>query len=361
MGFIEQSGMLLGHSFLSQIKVIESYFFQSSAADYYEVMAFFGRIVIMFIIGLELDVCFLRRNLRSIFTITSASMLLCFIFAGAISYPFFDCLVRDYNKQPVKGEKFPTFVIVLMLIMANSASPLVVRIATELNLGSSYFGRLIICSSLMNDVICLLLGGLIRKTDTPEGYTLGSWCGSFFVTALVGFSMRHLARWLNGWHKNRKYVKKAQFGTVFVALLFTAGLTEIMGENSILSSFLLGLTFPREGKTTRTLIHKLSFAVYTFVLPIYFGYIGFQANLKLLGSLKDCLAIFLIVGLCIGGKILGTLSVCSQVEIPAKKALALALMLNLKGHYDMLILGRAKVNAVSFSPLFVALNTYQNV
>ncbi|KAL8168383.1 hypothetical protein V2J09_009882 [Rumex salicifolius] len=338
------AGMLLGHSFLSRIKVVESYFFQSSAADYYEVMAFFGRIVIMFLIGLQLDLSFLRRNLRTIFLISSAGTLICFIFAGAISYPFFRFYVKQGNTH--KGERFPSFVVLLMVAMANSASPLVDRFASELNIGSSHFGRLVVCSSLMNDVASLILGPVVRKTGTPGAYSIGNWFASVLVTAIVSVFMRYLAGWLNGWqNRNRRYMKNAQFGSVFIVVVFTAGLTEIMGENSILSSFLLGVTFPREGRTTRTLMSKLSYVVYTFVLPIYFGYIGFQANLKLLWNLKDLIGIIVILSLCIGGKILGTFSVCSRLNIPTNKALALSLLLNLKGHYDMLIIGRAKLNA----------------
>lgn len=346
--------MLLGHSFLSQIKVVESYFFQTSAGDYYEVMAFFARIFIMFLIGLQLDLYFLRRNIRSIFLIASAGMLLCFIFAGAISAPFFRIFVKQTSQNPssgpTKGDKFPTFVLVLMLAMANSASPLVIRFAAELNIGSSHFGRLVMCSSLVNDVTSLLIGAVIRKTATPRDYSIISWLGSFLVTGVVSFFMRHLAVWLNGWHnKNRRYMKNAQFGTVFIVVLFTAGLTEIMGENSILSSFLLGVSFPRQGRTTRTLMNKLSYAVYTFVLPIYFGYIGFQANLKLLGNVKELIGIVVIMVLSFAGKVLGTFSACNRLNIPTTKAVSISLMLNLKGHYDMLIIGRAKVTAVSFS------------
>ncbi|GAB4847598.1 hypothetical protein Ancab_026660 [Ancistrocladus abbreviatus] len=337
------AGVLLGHSGLSQIRVIEMYFFQSSSADYYEVMAFFGRISFVFLIGLELDLYFLKRQLRDASTVAYAGALLCLIFAGAISFPFYGYFARPPHSKT--NPHFATFLFVLMLSMANSASPLVIRFAEDLNLGTSDFGRLAICSSLINDLTCLLLGVIVSKTMDPKSFSIWAWIFSFVVTGIVSFLMRYIANWLNGWNRNSKYLRNAQLACVFLIVLLTAGVTELMGQNSILSSFLLGVTFPREGKTARTLLTKLSYALYTFLLPIYFGYTGFQANLKLLGQLRQFLGIIVIIILSTGGKILGTLAACHRLKIPLRKAIALALLMNLKGHYDILLLSRAQQKA----------------
>ncbi|GMH25161.1 hypothetical protein Nepgr_027004 [Nepenthes gracilis] len=307
--------------------------------EYYEVMVFFGRISIVFLIGLELDILFMKRHLHAAATIAYSGALLCLGLGGAISLPLYRYFAMAQGNE---SQHFAAFVSILMLSLTNSASPLVIRFTTELNLATSDLGRLAICASLINDITCLFLGVIASKLIDPKGFSMWSWLFSFVVIAVVSILMRYLANWLNGWNRNYKYLRNAPLACVFLVVLLTAGLTELMGDNSVLSSFLLGVMFPREGKTARTLLIKLSYAVYTFLLPIYFGYTGFQANLVLIGELEDFIGIVVIVLLSTGGKILGTLVACHRLKMPFKKGIVIALLLNLKGHFDLLLLSRAQ-------------------
>ncbi|GAB2279742.1 hypothetical protein Dimus_014382 [Dionaea muscipula] len=340
------AGLLLGPSCLSQIKAINVYFFQTSSADYYEVMAFFGRISFLFLIGLELDVCFLKRQLHAACTIAYGGALPCLVFAGAVSYPFFGY----YARHPGSPDHLSAFVLLLMILVADSASPLAVRMAAELNLVTCDFGRLAVGSALINDMSCLLFAVIVGNILDDQPYSIWLWILSLTVTGVVSLSLRNLANWLNNnmintssTRNNYKYLRNAPLACVVLIIVLTAGICEIMGENSILASFLLGVMFPRQGKTARTLSVKLSYAVYTFLLPIYFGYIGFQVDLSVVSwGLKDVIGILTILLLCAGGKIVGTLAACHRLKIPIKKAIVLALLLNLKGHFVLLTLRKTK-------------------
>ncbi|GAB2282485.1 hypothetical protein Dimus_017028 [Dionaea muscipula] len=346
------AGLLLGQSGLSQITSINSYFFQSSSADYYEVMAFFGRISFVFLIGLELDVSFLKRQLHAAATLAYAGALVCLIFAGATSYPIYVYFAKAHHaagwtKKDQNHNDLEAFVLVFMISVANSASPLVVRMAAELNLGTSDFGRLAIGAALVNDVSCSVLGVIVSKALNPEGYSIWYWVLSLVITGVVSFLLRYLGNWLNGWNRNCKYLKNAPLACVLLIVVLTAGVSEIMSESSLLTSFLLGLMFPKEGKTARTLSIKLSYALYTFLLPIYFGYTGFLANLSVLWSLQVGLGVLTVVFLSSAGKVLGTLAACHRLKIPMNKGIVLALLLNMKGHFDFMMLGKAKVRMVN--------------
>lgn len=96
--------------------------------------------------------------------------------------------------------------------------------------------------------------------------------------------------------------------------------------------------FPRGGKAARTMLTKLTYAVHTFVLPVYFGYSGFTADVSAIKSFGKAGVVFLVILLSIGGKVTGTLAACSHLKMPLNEAVFIAFLLNLKGRVDLLTL-----------------------
>ncbi|KMT06913.1 hypothetical protein BVRB_6g152500 [Beta vulgaris subsp. vulgaris] len=331
------AGLLIGHSLLSKIKPLEKYFLQTNSADYYNVLAFFGRTCVVFLIGLELDLSYMKRHLRAASIIAFAAALPCIIISGAISFLMFQFFMK-------KHESFVSFMFIFMLSVANSASPLVIRFIAELRLGTSDFGRLAVCASLVNDITCILCGGLVMKTVEDGKFNWLEWIWSLLFTAIVSFVVRRIALLLNKLSPDAQYLKNTQIVPLFLFVLLAASFVDRWGAaNSLLTALILGVTFPRKGKTARTMTHKLSYAVYTFVLPIYFGYTGFQANFADATVLRNLIGILVVLLLSIGGKILGTLVACYRLQIPLKEGIVLGLLLNLKGHFDVMILGAVRL------------------
>ncbi|KAL9245592.1 hypothetical protein vseg_019224 [Gypsophila vaccaria] len=332
------AGLLIGHSLLSKIKFLENYFYQASSADYYNVLAFFGRTCVVFLIGLELDLSYMRRHLHAASIVASAAALPCLIFSGIVSYLVHQLLIRE-DKTRVTGFT-PTFFFIFLLSVVNTASPIVIRFVAELRLGTSDFGRLAVCSSLIIDITSILCGGLVMKVVHGGGFKWGSWLWSLLFTGIICYVVRRIALLLNRLNPDHQYLKNAQIVPLFLLVLLSASFVDKWGAaNSMLTALILGVTFPREGKTARTMMHKLSYTVYTFVLPIYFGYIGFQANFNDAFDLNNFLVILAVLLLSMGGKVLGTLAACHHLNIPMKEGVVLGLLLNLKGHFDVLILG----------------------
>lgn len=346
------AGFVVGGSGLSRIKAIRDYFFQVAAADYYQTLALFSRILFMFLIGLETDVPTMVRNLRPAMTVCYSSGLSSCIFAAAIS-PF---IYHQINSHTSKL----TFVIVLMMIIGNTASPVVTRLAAELKLATSDIGQLAISSSLISDLSCLIV--LALMTTLSKGGS-GIWerikAGFLCIILIVAiiFLNKHASAWLNQRNRNQKYLKNAEVFCILSLLFATSMFIELMGYNSIITSFLLGVMFPKQGKAARTLIHKLTYPIHTFVLPMYFGFTGFQADISQIKNIREVLVIFLVVLSSIGGKIGGTLIACRYLKIPMNEGIVLAILMNLKGHVDLLLIGlstdKQKWNGATYSLFLV--------
>ncbi|KAI7738365.1 hypothetical protein M8C21_008428, partial [Ambrosia artemisiifolia] len=137
------AGFVLGPSGLSRAPSIHVFFFQNFAVDFYESMALYCRISIMFLLGLEMDISYLMRNLRPVIIIACGGCLMCSIFASAIS-------LFVYEETGSHGSRF-TLALVIIVVLANTASPIVFRLAADLKFATSDIGRLAISTSLVGD------------------------------------------------------------------------------------------------------------------------------------------------------------------------------------------------------------------
>ncbi|OMO91153.1 Cation/H+ exchanger [Corchorus olitorius] len=318
------AGVLLGPSVLSRVKKIREFFIQPSTANYYQFFSRISEILFLFLIGLETDKSFSRRNLFVASVLGYSGFVLNSILGAAFS-PLFIKLLG------ISDKKFD-FATVIMMVLANSASPIVIRLVADLKLDTSDLGRLAVTSSLVNEMACAVLSSLFFA------FTSGKRFFYFLVTCLltgllIGLN-RYLVRWINKFDRDNKYVNNAYVSFIFVMLLLVSAIIATMGYNSTVSCFLVGLMFPRKGKTWRTLLSKLSYLIHNFLLPIYFGYIGFQFDVNKWKDIPTIISIFVMVLLNFGGKLVSTLAASHYLKIKPSEGVILALILSLKGNFD---------------------------
>ncbi|KAJ4831394.1 hypothetical protein Tsubulata_020413 [Turnera subulata] len=322
------AGIVLSPTLLSRIDKVEGFFIQSSSANWYETYQSIFAVVLMFWIGLELDIPFLRRNWHKASIISLAGIGICTLFGGIMSA--YIIILFD-----IKTAR-PSLVILFVILITNTASPVVIRIAYEEKIINADVGRLAICSGLMVEMLCVLLYSFFWVFNDPKNIGYGIL---FFVLtiALIIFNY-YFASWCNRRNRNRKYLTNAEVLVILVPLTSLSFLIEKYNCNSTISCFLIGLMFPRKGKTIRTLLHKLTYATHNFILPIYFGYIGFQVNSACLNTYKNVITVLLLLLLGIAGKVIGTLIGCRQTNTPTNEGIVLSLFLNLKGHVGLQVM-----------------------
>lgn len=340
-----QSGFVLGPSGLSHISFVKKIFFQDLTGDYYETMALFSRIIIMFLIGLETDIPYLVRNLRPASILACGGCIMCTVFAAAIT-PFI------YHQTGAHGPMF-TMALTIAVIFSNAASPIVIRLAAELKFATTDFGRLVISSSLISDMYSVVL--LVVSSESRAKKKFMHWvlfgCLAFLLVVAVIILNMYLANWLNRRNRNQKHLKNAEAFGILSVLVVTAMTIESMGFNSIVACFLIGSMFPKGGKTGRTLLPKLNYSVHNFIFPIYLGYMGFQADMTTINSLGSLGVVAVVLLLSLGGKISGTLAACYYLRIPMNEGVLFAFLMNVKGHVDLVSISVGLQSNVSFFSL----------
>ncbi|EEF32398.1 monovalent cation:proton antiporter, putative [Ricinus communis] len=321
------AGLVLGPSLLSRIKKVRDLFDQPNINDYNLVISFIFRILFMFLIGLETDIPYMMRNFRQASIIAFGGLIACGTFGAAITLFVIRLLIINEHKF--------VFAHLMMIILGSSASPVVIRLVAELKFKNADVGRLAISSSLINEMSCMIWYDIVIAFTSRKMFSNGILCLVF--TGIVTILNRFLAIWYNRRRQNQKYLPSTDVLTILLLIIFFSFIIEEFGYNSTISCFFVGVMFPREGKTTRTLLHKLTYSVNNFILPIYFGFNGFRFNVNYLGNFSNSVVVVLVILLSIGGKIIGTLAACYYLKIPRNEGVILAFILNLKGHVELLL------------------------
>ncbi|PPD81705.1 hypothetical protein GOBAR_DD21381 [Gossypium barbadense] len=281
------AGVVVGPTLLSRIRRVEDFFIQASSAEYYMFFSFLCRMLFMFSIGLETDIPYLKRNIRVVSIVAGGGIILSSICAAPLLWPlgFYSSLISEMSCV-------------------------------------AFVATLTACSSTIR-----LVGAIIAT----------------LVTVLLIFLNNYLPFVFNKRNRHNRFLTNSELFLIIFILLAISLLVESAGYTAITCCFLAGLMFPREGKTCRTLLHKLTYAVNTFVLPVYFGYTGFQFNISKIFNKLTLILTVLIILLSAGTKIVATLAACYYLKIPRNESLILSFLLNMKGNYDLIIINSPPV------------------
>ncbi|KAK8484515.1 hypothetical protein V6N12_057751 [Hibiscus sabdariffa] len=322
------AGVVLGPTLLSRVQKVKDFFIQASAAKYYQFFSFICRMLFMFSIGLETDVPYLKRNIRIVSIVAGGGSILACMFGG----PFFWLLMKVFD---VTKDRLG-FYLLTLTVLANSASPVVIRMIAETKFDTADLGRMAIYSSLVNEMSCVTIVSALSAFNSSG--RLGGAILITLVTVAVIFLNKYLSYFFNKRNRNNRFVSNKEIFVIMFLLTCLSLYAEWVGYTAIFCCFLVGLMFPREGKTARTLLHKLTYAVNTFILPVYFGYTGFQLDVSsIFNKLTIALTVLMIL-VSAGTRIVGTLAACHYLMIPWNESLILALLLCLKGNYDLLLI-----------------------
>ncbi|PKA51613.1 Cation/H(+) antiporter 15 [Apostasia shenzhenica] len=337
------TGLLVGPTVLGKIRLWQEQVFRPDSLNLMWPFAILGRLFFMLLVGLEMDVPFLRRSLRSASAVAlgggAASVL-----AAAVSFEII------YRTTGSGGDRL-LFFFILALLYANTASPMVIRMCTELKLAASEVGRLAVSAALLNDLFCLLFVAVATAAVNRDrvrrsvGQKVASGMVALLVVCMAMWVLRPAVRWVNGRNQGRRHIGGVEFAALLSFMLVVAVVMETVGYNSTMACFLMGIVVPREGSTARTMVDKLSYPVDNFVLPIFFGYAAAQTDLSAINS-KMAAPVVAMVTLGLAAKTVGTLAAVRYLGMQTYQGLAIGFLLNIKGHIDFILVSMARSTSI---------------
>ena len=328
------AGILLGPSFLGWLAPgVWAALFPADTIPFLELLAGFGIVIFMFLIGLELNPALLRQRGRAAAVISVTSIALPVVLGAAVAA----LLYRDLAAPEVSRLGFAGFIGAAMAI---TAFPVLARVLIERDLLHSRLGALALTCAAVDDVAgwCLLsvVAAVGHAHRAPHAVVLLAWL--LFYLAVMVAALRPLLRRLTALYESRAGVSQNLLAVVFIALLVSALVTQWIGIHAIFGAFLLGAMMPKHSGFVRDVSEKLEDFATVFFLPIYFATTGLRTQVGLLDSVGLWLVCLLLIAVAVAGKFGGCLAAARATGFGWRESAALGALVNTRGLMELIIL-----------------------
>lgn len=326
------AGILLGPSLLGP--QISAWVLPPAAAPYLGVIAQFGVILYMFVVGLELDVEPIRHRIRAVVAVSTTSILVPFLLGVLLAFPL-------YPRLSTPDVPFNSFALFMGVALSITAFPVLARILGDRGMARTSLGVLALSSAAVNDVVAwCLLAGVVGIVRAEGGTGLAVVTGTAAYIALMFFAVRPLVGRMAP-RFEAEDLPRGAVGLVFAALLLSALATEAIGIHAIFGAFLLGAVIPHDSTVARTVTRQLEQVVPVLLLPAFFAFVGMRTRIDLLSGVGAWLTCGLIVLVASVGKVGGTWVAARATGLGSRSAMALGILMNTRGLMELIVLNVA--------------------
>jgi Kef-type K+ transport system membrane component KefB len=327
------AGIALGPSLLGRLAPeVARYVLPSSTAPLLGILAQFGVILFMFLVGLELDTALLGKKTHAALAISHASIIGPLLLGAGLA-------LWLYPRLASRDVPFGVFALFIGVAMSITAFPVLARILKERRIAQTRLGVLAMSCAAVDDVTawCLLafLISLAQSRASSGLVTLGL---TLAYLAFMLLMVRPVVRRSIRAREARGELGRGAVTLTFVALLASALITEAIGIHAIFGAFVLGALIPHDSQLARRMAEKLEDTVVLLLLPAFFAFTGMRTRIDLLGSLENWLICLGIVAVACTGKIGGSFVAARLSGLGWRDAASLGALMNTRGLVELVVL-----------------------
>ncbi|MBD2496962.1 cation:proton antiporter [Nostoc sp. FACHB-280] len=328
------AGIMLGPSLFGLLTPhLAASLFPPETIPFLNVLSQVGLIFFMFLIGLELNPKYLSGNLQAAILTSNVSIIVPFSLATVLSLLLYPLVSNA-------GVSFTAFALFLGAAMSITAFPVLARIITENNLQGTRLGTLALTCAAVDDVTawCILA---VAIAVARTGNFFGAIPTIIESIVYIGF-MLTVGRWflkrLATYYRRTGRLSQLLLAVIYMAVVGSALITELIGIHLIFGAFLLGAAMPKNADLVRELAVKTEDFVLIFLLPIFFAYSGLRTQIGLLNRPDLWLLCGLVLLVAIAGKYIGTYVAARVSGINKREASALGWLMNTRGLTELIVL-----------------------
>ena len=345
------AGFVLGPSVLGHLlPSVSAFLFPFDSLQNINMLSQFGLILFMFAIGMELNITEVRQKLKETILISHTSTIFPF-FLGMVTAYFL------YNKYAYESTPFLSFALFVSIALSITAFPVLARIIQEKGLTKTHLGTISLASAANGDITAwCLLAVVVAIAQAGSMLSAIYNIGFSFIYLLLMFTVtRPFLRMIGHIYHNKEVVDKGLVAFMFLLLIVSSYLTEILGLHALFGAFVAGVVMPDNIKFRRIMTEKVEDVSLALFLPLFFVSTGLRTEIGLLNSpeLWYMCGIFILVAII--GKFGGSLVAARFVGETWKDSLYIGALMNTRGLMELVVLTIGYDMKILTPPIFVML------
>ncbi len=345
------AGIVLGPSVLGNLfPEIANFIFPIESLANINMLSQFGLILFMFAIGMELDLGEVRRKLNETIIISHTSTIVPFFFGMVTAFFLYDTYA-DRNTP------FLSFALFISIAMSITAFPVLARIIQEKGMTKSHLGTIALASAANGDITawCLLAVVVAIAQAGTMLSAIYNICFSVIYILLMFFAIRPFLRMIGNIYHNKEVIDKGLVAFMFLILLGSSYLTEILGLHALFGAFIAGVVMPSNAKFRKIMTEKVEDVSLSLFLPLFFASTGLRTEIGLLNSPELWTMCVIITLVAIAGKFGGAMVSSRFVGESWKNSLYIGALMNTRGLMELVVLTIGYEMGILTPPVFVML------
>lgn len=329
------AGILLGPSLLGWLwPEAFSFVFPKESMGILQLLSQIGVCLFMFVVGMELEVSYLRRNTDKVLLVSHTSIMFPFLL-GSVAALYL------YSEYAAPGASLPAFALFMGIAMSITALPVLVRILEARGIAKTFLGTTAITCAAVCDAtawgILAFVVAIVRATGLVS--TIFNLILVVAFVALMVWTVRpRLPRWLGLDRTNDAMPGRGTIAAVLFIMTTSALATEVIGIHALFGAFLAGVVMPRKKEFLDYLIVRLENFSSLFLLPLFFAFSGLRTHVGLLNDATSWLVCLAIIGVATIGKLGGTMVSARLTGMNWSNAFALGALMNTRGLVELVAL-----------------------
>ena len=329
------AGILLGPSLFGRLAP-EAFttIFPSESLPNVQLLSNFGLILFMFVVGMELRLSDIRRQLKGSLIISHSGIFLPFVLSLPLSYSIYTEYAASYTG-------FVPFALFIGIAMSITAFPVLARIIQENNLLRTHLGKLSLSTAAAGDITAwLMLAAIIAISGSGSLLSTGYNLLFLIVYLLLMFGLiRPLFRAAGKVYNNTEVISHGMVGVIFILLLLSSIITELLSMHALFGAFMLGLVMPEDLSFRKIITDKVEDVALLLFLPLFFVSSGLQTELGLIDSPEMWILLGLFTLVAVVGKVGGTYIAARACGESPKNSIYLGAFMNTRGLMELVVLG----------------------
>lgn len=322
----------MGPSFLGQNDEIARTLFPERGNISLETFGTFGLMFFLFVMGVKIDGAVMLRPGRQ------AMVVGLFVYIFTLTLPIIFVFIL---KQSFPAEyHIANSIFLIALSQTLIGSPVIACLLTELKILNTDIGRLALSSSMFCDVLGMLttvatLSFTENKMSNNQSplYSLISSC--ILVISII-YIVKPTILWMLNRFQDRKLINELCIICIFLLVLITGFVSELIGQHYFLGPLVLGLVVPDGPPLGSTLVAKVETLASRLFYPTFLAVSGLQTNIFII-KIEASLVVGIVLLFSCTVKIGAVMVPAKYINLLHGDALVLGLILNARGFLQLIL------------------------